>query len=998
MADSSKRPKKPRPAVPLDDARSSRDPARPKRPPVVRKVAEGDAESFDFGELTRSHQKARERETRRRGWPSPPVVAGAIALFCAVIAVGAALWLGTKELLALKPVDDHAIDELSTLEFTVAVHGTARKAGPLKYTLHDAPEGARIDPETGKFTWRPTEQQGPGRYGIIVRVAASGTNTTPAQQRFHVLVREVNQPPVMEPIGEKTVDVGSTLAFRVRAEDPDVPSHPVRFNLGPGAPRGARIDPADGHFQWTPRDAEPGRLYQITVQAQEAVAGGLTAECAFPVRLKNPAEVATEGAKDPIDQFVLELRDDGTEVVVSDEAFAHPPLSGKPRLLSIDGQRVAVFGYGTPGAAERDVKDLTRENVEPYARSLPRDSPAYLFRRRHLIALCVGPDAPLLSLLEDRLGRPAFVITLKGGHLAEKTPSENTEVSADSGQAGEASFDHSAGDKIILELYRKNKLLSKREYPKLRKVFAERFENRHRKEIRQAFGEKNGEMQQWLDNHVDIKEEFYLAIDPEHDNVPKVLALFKELKDRFPAKIGSYANLAIAVAVVWDDERRAVHRSPCGQHGSVRPEGEVGAVENFRYFLDTEGVMQGRAQFLPWEFLVHVVDHRTPLEDRRWALTRYLPKRVGFGKCYGDVPYDKRMLKGFEPRLKDKPHTLPNILQFGGVCSVRADFAARVGKSIGVPAFSAGGESRFGEKHAWVMWVELGRVTQTGFTFSLVSHGRFRGDRYYVGNLNDPHTGQRTTDRQLELRLHTVGMDPVAKRQADLVMRSYPMLRERAEMDTTKQLLFLTRVIDVSPGTREAWIALAKMSREGQITKTNSKPMISVLNRLFTTFATLPDFTWVVFDDLISFQDIPKQRAALFGRLAALYEQAKRPDLSCKARLKYTEYLVADERLDDAILGLTVAILLFPEEGNFVPKMLDKLEELCQEQKGGQEHLGRFYQQFLPKIPRHRDDRPSKYCMQMYERGIQRFQEAGMHELAQAYQAQLALLQAARGK
>ena len=136
--------------------------------------------------------------------------------------------------------------------------------------------------------------------------------------------------------------------------------------------------------------------------------------------------------------------------------------------------------------------------------------------------------------------------------MAAKTPRENTEVSTDPGQAGEASFDQKASDEIILELYRKNKLLSKREYPKLRKVFADRFENRHRKEIRHVFGAEEDEMRQWLDNHLEIKEEFYLAIDPKYDNVPKALAVFKELKDRFPEKIESYGNLGIAVAVVLD--------------------------------------------------------------------------------------------------------------------------------------------------------------------------------------------------------------------------------------------------------------------------------------------------------------------------------------------------------------------------------------------------------------------------------------------------------------
>ena len=944
-----------------------------------------DSSESDFDNLARRHQETLREAIRRRRGPSPLVVGGAIMLSCMVIGGGIALWLGGKEPLRIEPVGDYVIDELSTLEVTVRVQNAGKRAGSLNYTLHEAPEGARIDPNTGELTWCPTEEQGPGSYHMTVRVAASGGKTTGAQQRFEVLVREVSQAPVLEPIDQQTVAAHGTLAFRVRAVDPDVPSQPVRFQLGPDAPPGAQVDPASGRFEWTPQDVEPGDVYEITVLARKAAPGGPTGERTFRVRVVGPPEPPAEDPDLPIDQLIAELRAEGIEVVVSDDAFSHPPLSGKLRLLSVDGHRVGVFGYGSAEAAERDAQSLTPDDLEPYAKSLPGGSAAYLFRHDRLIAFYLGRDPTLLNLLDGRLGRPAVVKTI-ATPLAGDTPEETPGPS-----------DRDQGDEIILELHQKNKLLSKAEYPTLRRVFAERFENEQQGEIRQVFGEEGDQMRKWLDSRVDIKEEFYLAIDPEHDDVLQALTLFKELRDRFPKEFESYANLAIAVAVVWDGNRKAIHGSPCGQHKSIRPEGEVGAIENFQYLLDTEDVMQGRAQFLPWEFLVHMVNHRTPLVERHWALATYLPKRVMFGKCYSDVPYDGGMLDGLDPKLKGKPHTLPNLRRFGGVCTARADYAGRVGKCIGVPAFSVGGKSRYGEGHGWVMWVELGTVTRTGFTFSLESHGRFRGDHYYVGHLNDPRTGERTTDRQLELRLHTVGMDPLAKRQADLVMRSYPMLRERTQMDTTKQLLFLSRVIDFSPGNEEAWIALARMSREGEITKANSKPMMHVMNRLFTTFANLPDFTWVVFDDLVSFQDMPKQRAALFGRLAALYEQAGRPDLSCEARLKFAEYLIADQRRDEAIQGLTVAILLFPEEGNFVPKMLGKLEELCGEHEQGQEHLAGFYQQFLPKIPQKRGKRPSRYCMQMYKRGIECFQNAGLDQLAQAYQAQLAVLEAERG-
>ena len=76
--------------------------------------------------------------------------------------------------------------------------------------------------------------------------------------------------------------------------------------------------------------------------------------------------------------------------------------------------------------------------------------------------------------------------------------------------------------------------------------------------------------------------------------------------------------------------------------------------------------------------------------------------------------------------------------------------------------------------------------------------------------------------------------------------------------------------------------------------------------------------------------------------------------------------------------------------------MLDKVEELCGQVEGSQGHLVRLYQQLLPKIPQKRGDRPSNYCIEMYERGIERFREAGLLPLTQAYEAKLAMLKAAK--
>ncbi len=269
------------------------------------------------------------------------------------------------------------------------------------------------------------------------------------------------------------------------------------------------------------------------------------------------------------------------------------------------------------------------------------------------------------------------------------------------------------------------------------------------------------------------------------------------------------------------------------------------------------------------------MNHRTTLPERKWAQLMYLPHQTMIGNCYGQVPYDHDMLKGEPAKIEGKVYHLPNLYYYGGVCRHQADYAARVAKSLGVPAFVAGGATNLGEGHAWVMWTELGAVTHTGFYFSLESCGRF-GDKFYVGGLSDPHTGLPTTHHEVELRLHTVAHDPLAKRQADLVMQAYPILREKLALDLAQQLGFLGRIEKFCPGNEDVWKTLAKLSREGRITKANHKIMQRILDDLFLTFRNCPDFTWDLFDDMVFFEDRPLRKADLYARLAGMYEQAKR--------------------------------------------------------------------------------------------------------------------------
>jgi hypothetical protein len=60
-----------------------------------------------------------------------------------------------------------------------------------------------------------------------------------------------NNPPVLDPIGNKTVYVNQLLAFTATASDVDA-GQSLSFTLDPGAPFGTAINPSSGAFTWTP--------------------------------------------------------------------------------------------------------------------------------------------------------------------------------------------------------------------------------------------------------------------------------------------------------------------------------------------------------------------------------------------------------------------------------------------------------------------------------------------------------------------------------------------------------------------------------------------------------------------------------------------------------------------------------------------------------------------------------------------------------------------------
>ena len=155
----------------------------------------------------------------------------------------------------LAPIGNKSVDELVELTFTASAVDMPSQT--LTFSLVGAPEGAAIDPTTGVFTWTPTEEQGPGEYTLTVKVCDNADPALCDEEAITITVAEVNVAPVLDPIGNKTVVVGETLAFTASGSDVDLPAQTLTFSLV-DAPAGATINPSTGEFSWDTTGAVPG--------------------------------------------------------------------------------------------------------------------------------------------------------------------------------------------------------------------------------------------------------------------------------------------------------------------------------------------------------------------------------------------------------------------------------------------------------------------------------------------------------------------------------------------------------------------------------------------------------------------------------------------------------------------------------------------------------------------------------------------------------------------
>lgn len=248
--------------------------------------------------------------------------------------------------------------------------------------------------------------------------------------------------------------------------------------------------------------------------------------------------------------------------------------------------------------------------------------------------------------------------------------------------------------------------------------------------------------QAWFIANADFSAKFFSLVQPV-DYLPEVLHILGALYLRDPERFKTYANLALAIAVVYDTPP-----PPDWPHAQVSasalPRRWPAATEAFDWWIreDHLGHSYLRLTQLAPDELKFVVDAAAPFDELEWSQVVADYPLGQLARAYNMIHYRQDRLSNRLPFWNEGAYTLPRILGAGGICADQAYFACEVGKARGVPTLFFTGEGNDG-RHAWFGFLDANRKW-------VLDAGRYAEQRFVTGVARDPQTWGPITDHELQ--------------------------------------------------------------------------------------------------------------------------------------------------------------------------------------------------------------------------------------------------------
>lgn len=156
----------------------------------------------------------------------------------------------------------------------------------LSYGVQPLPTGATLN--GAQFSWTPNANQ-VGNHPVTVRVTDDGNPAASDSEAIVITVGNANRPPQLAPIGDRTIDLGTTARIPLVASDPD---QNVLALACTGLPNGATLtDVGDGtgEIVWTPSAVGSG---SVTCSATDNGLPAQSAQETFMLASRDPVATA----------------------------------------------------------------------------------------------------------------------------------------------------------------------------------------------------------------------------------------------------------------------------------------------------------------------------------------------------------------------------------------------------------------------------------------------------------------------------------------------------------------------------------------------------------------------------------------------------------------------------------------------------------------------------------------------------------------------------------
>ncbi len=288
-------------------------------------------------------------------------------------------------------IGDKSTSENQTLTFTVSA--TDADGDPLTYSATGLPTGAALTGQT--FSWTPTYSQA-GSYNVTFTAGDSQLQTS---QTVTITVVNVDRPPVLAAIGNKTVDASKPLSFALSATDPDGESLTYSADA---LPSGAAL--TGQTFAWTPTSSQTG-TYPVTFTVSDGqltdsktvtitVAGTLNDQIApvvvqssptadaIQVPLNNLVTLHITDANSGVDANSVAIQIDGGivyqgNVEVYTSTTGRCSRSGTKNDYRFIYQPNAMFGFDQKVAVSVKAADLAGNIMNEYQNSFTTEMRAF---------------------------------------------------------------------------------------------------------------------------------------------------------------------------------------------------------------------------------------------------------------------------------------------------------------------------------------------------------------------------------------------------------------------------------------------------------------------------------------------------------------------------------------------------------------------------------------------------------------------------------------------